>query len=130
MSPPRVISAPDTVFAKLGVPLLILAGALFMGLMVGKQFAHSEPLGRVLLQLVAAVGVTGSALPIAWMCVRLKRVTLDDASLRVSNLLREIEVPLREVERVDQIRGLTYRIVVRLTRDTAFGRKIDSARSV
>jgi hypothetical protein len=59
----------------------------------------------------------------------LKKVSLGEGSLRVSNFWREIEVPLSEVESVEAvgyglIRWTLPGIVVELKAPSAFGRRI------
>ena len=56
--------------------------------------------------------------------IPLKRVILSDTSLHVSNFLREVVVPLRDVESVHQREGTETVIIVGFARRTAFGRRI------
>ena len=56
--------------------------------------------------------------------IPLKRVILSDTSLHVSNFLREVVVPLRDVESVHQRAGSDALIIVHFARRTAFGRRI------
>lgn len=60
-----------------------------------------------------------------WGCARLKRVRSDGDCLRVSNYLREIEVPLRDVTDVYQYVWLNIGTVkLQLDSETPFGRTI------
>ena len=60
----------------------------------------------------------------AWACLGLKRVTLTEGSLLISNFRREIVVPLRDVASVGRtVLGLNA-VVIDFARDTAFGRRI------
>jgi hypothetical protein len=127
VNPPRVISGRDTAFAKLVIPASVLAAIGYIGWAAVRYLGSPEGRAGGGLQLgllVGLVAITIPALPLAWMCLRMKRVTLGQTTLRVSNHLREIEVPLREVERVDQILGNASRVVVRFTHNTTFGRAI------
>src|SRR5262249_30888695 len=54
-----------------------------------------------------------------------KRVRMDERTLRVSNYLREVEVPLDEVERVHENPWLkSHPVTIRLRRPTVFGDRV------
>jgi len=76
----------------------------------------------------AAVAASQPPDPPTWILFRrfvpLKRVILSDTSLHVSNFLREVVVPLRDVESVNQREGTESLVIVRFARRTAFGRRI------
>ena len=59
-----------------------------------------------------------------WWLARAKRVALSETSLHVSNFLREIVVPLNEVNSVNAIEGMFYRVVIEFKSETQFGRRI------
>jgi hypothetical protein len=60
-----------------------------------------------------------------WCCMRLKRVQIDEEWLYVSNYLREIRVPLRDIEDVSENRWINIRpITLTLRRETDFGGQI------
>ena len=71
--------------------------------------------------LFLAATVLGG-LSLYWFCMRLKRVEIDDRWLYVSNYLREIRVPLEQIEGVSENRWVNIRpITVEFRRDTDFG---------
>jgi hypothetical protein len=60
-----------------------------------------------------------------WGCMRLKRVDLDEDSLYISNYLREVRIPLRDIEEVTENRWINIRpVTVEFRRDTEFGSRI------
>jgi hypothetical protein len=60
-----------------------------------------------------------------WGCMRLKRVDLDEDALYISNYLREVRVPLRDIEEVTENRWINIRpVTVEFRRDTDFGPRI------
>ena len=62
---------------------------------------------------------------IYWLCVRLKRVEIDNAALYVSNFLREIRVPLRDIEDVTENRWINiHPVTVHFYRETEFGMSV------
>jgi hypothetical protein len=108
-SPLRVLSAGNTLFFKV-VPTLILLGesAYF--------WRRGFPWGVAML-----------AFPIwwAWVAAKFKRVALDDTSIHISNFIHEIVVPLHEVDRVSERLAPLRAIVLELTQNTRFGRRIE-----
>ena len=86
----------------------------------------TPPLGPGLIALQLAGCLAAAAT--AWSRVRsgaeLKRVAFSESSLRVLNFRREIIVPVSDVDVVDQHETQSGRVVIRLTRDTEFGRRI------
>jgi len=62
-----------------------------------------------------------------WLGFSLKRVRMDAEALYVSNYLREIRIPLSDVQHVSEILGRRHwnRVTITLRCDTPFGRKID-----
>jgi hypothetical protein len=58
-------------------------------------------------------------------CMRLKSVSMDDEALYVSNYLKEVRIPLSEVQKVEQDSiPNTHPITVTFARPTAFGKTI------
>jgi hypothetical protein len=110
MSSPRVLSASNTLVFKV-VCLMMLSGDAFL-----IWRTHWGPVGLVWL------------IPLAWftwVAAKFKRVALDDTSLHVSNFLHEIVVPLHEVNRVSERLRPLRAIVLELTQDTRFGRRVE-----
>ena len=121
----RVISAGDTFFAKFCVSSLLLVGAV--ALLVQSCLLPSGPpdFGHFALRTVRVLALIAASMTAVFFCGGLKRVTLSETSLKVSNYLREIVVPLNEVSSIDQIDGVFYRVVIAFNGETAFGRRID-----
>jgi hypothetical protein len=72
-----------------------------------------------LLALIVGAGL------IYWSCIRMKKVWLGQNSLIISNYLREITVPLQQVERVSGSILMSPELVwVHFRRATAFGNRI------
>jgi hypothetical protein len=61
----------------------------------------------------------------AWTAARFKRVALDETSLRVSNFVHEIVVPLDQIDRVSERMRPLRAIVLELNERTRFGRRIE-----
>jgi hypothetical protein len=114
---PRVISAEYTLLVKLGAP----AFALWQGASLVVTWVHQGALSRDWPYLAVMAAVVGL---VVWWCAHLKRVSLTDDALLISNFRREIVVPLRDVAHVGQWRIEWSAIVIRLARDTEFGRRI------
>jgi len=71
-----------------------------------------------------AVLLVGS-LFIYWWCVRLMRVVMTERELRISNYLREIVVPLGDVDQVTENRWVnSHPVTVQFVRRTDFGHRI------
>ena len=74
--------------------------------------------------IVLVTGVLGSAV-IYWFCVRLKRVELDRKALYVSNFVKQVVVPLREVDRITENRWVNiHPVTIHFRRDRGFGKRI------
>ena len=62
---------------------------------------------------------------IYWWCARLMRVVMTDRELRISNYLREIVVPLSDVDQVTENRWVNgHPVTVQFVRRTDFGHRI------
>jgi len=121
----RVISSRDTFFAKVVVSAAVLIGAAWMVWSIWREAVHPGPQG------VSAMTIASRLFGVVWApwilfrgFIPLKRVILSDTSLHVSNFLREVVVPLRDVESVNQREGTQTMIIVRFARRTAFGCRI------
>jgi hypothetical protein len=108
---PRVISSAQTFFAKFIVPILVV-GLPFLAFRSG------------VWPIFAPVGVLVAA-TIYWFYVRLKKVALDSNGLVISNYLREVRVPWRQIVDVSGSRWVnTRQIKVTFDRDIGFGTSI------
>ena len=115
----KVISSPFTFFCKFILPCGHLAAG-FYGLAQG-------PSGAAGIFVCAWLAVV--LLLFRRDIFPLKKVSLSEGSLRVSNFWREVEIPLCEVECVEAvgyglIRWTLPSIVVELKAPSAFGRRI------
>jgi hypothetical protein len=108
-SPPRVLSAGNTLFFKVVPPIVVFGEAAY--------FLHGTwPAGVVMLI---------PAFWLAWVFAKFKRVALDETSLHVSNFVHEIVVPLHEIDRVSERFRPLRAIVVDFTPKNRFGRRIE-----
>jgi hypothetical protein len=119
---PRQISEALTPLIKWGLPgLLLVQGISFVASWVSHVHAgEAVPPFVVSIVVVCAVLFLFTAV----QCLGLKRVTLTGDALHVSNYLREVVVPLRDVTHVGPSRFGMKTIVVRLAHETDFGRSI------
>jgi len=88
------------------------------------RIVHSDSDVFLVFRIVVNLAVIGFAAPVAWLAFRMKQVAIGDGTLHVSNFGRQIAVPLRDVDGVDQVGGFGARVVVRFATDTTFGRRI------
>jgi len=125
MAGARVISSRDTFFAKVVVSAVLLTGVAWLVWWTWRQAVHPGPHGVSALEIASRlVAIVGTTLILFRGFIPLKRVILSDTSLHVSNFLREVVVPLRDVESVHQRAGSDALIIVHFARRTAFGRRI------
>ena len=111
---PRVISSSQTFIDKFILPFVVAAVL---------AFGFSRAGGRVLPFFVPA-GVLLAA-SIYWFYVRLKRVAIDSDGLVISNYVREVRVPWRNVIKVIGNRWKkTHQVTIAFDRDTGFGTSI------
>jgi hypothetical protein len=125
----RTISSTQTFFLKVVLPVLwlgvfvgstVLMFAGFPGLRISAD--SPQPAGAKWAMLIGSV--VGSA-AIYWFGVRLKRVELDRRALYVSNYLKEVAIPLRDVEEITENRWAnTHPVTVRFRGDKGFGTRI------
>jgi hypothetical protein len=70
-------------------------------------------------------GLVVGTLAIYWWCVRLMRVVMTDRELRISNYLREVVVPLSDIDDVTENRWVNlHPVTVQFVRRTEFGHSI------
>ena len=111
---PRVISSAQTFITKFILPFVVI-GVLAFGLRLA---------GNGVLPIFAPVGVL-VALSIYWFYVRLKKVAIDSDGLVISNYVREVRVPWRDVVEVTGNRWeKTHQVTVTFNRDIGFGTSI------
>jgi len=111
---PRVISSAQTFVAKFILPFVIVA-VLAFGL---------SRTGNRVLPIFAPVGVLVVA-SIYWFYVRLKKVAIDSEGLVISNYVREVRVPWRDIIKVTGSRwAKTRQVTVTFDRDIGFGTSI------
>ena len=111
---PRVISSAQTFITKFILPFVV-AGVLTYGISLA---------GPRVLPILAPVGVLVVA-SIYWYYVRLKKVAVDSDGLMVSNYVREVRVPWRDIIKVTGSRWeKTHQVTVTFDRDIGFGTSI------
>ena len=107
---PRVISSAQTFITKFILPF-VLVGVL----------TYCISLSVLLFAPLGVVFVVG----IYWYYVRLKKVAVDSDGLVISNYVREVRVPWREVIKVAGSRWeKTHHVTVTFDRDIGFGTSI------
>jgi hypothetical protein len=123
----RTLSSAQTPLMTLVLPVIWISAfglatlGLWMGAMHGRNGEAAAP---AMKWLFLAIWLAGSTF-FLWFCVGLKRVRVDTRALYVSNYLREISVPLSEVEDVTEIRWINlHPVTIHLRADSPFGRKI------
>ena len=111
---PRVISSAQTFINKFILPFVVV-GVLTYGLSLA---------GNRVLPIFAPVGVLVAA-SIYWFYVRLKRVAIDSEGLVISNYVREVRVPWRDVIQVTGNRWKkTHQVTITFDHDIGFGTSI------
>jgi hypothetical protein len=111
---PRVISSEQTFFVKFILPFVILALLAY-----GYSLAGSR-----VLPILVPVGLL-LAVSIYWFYIRLKKVAIDSDGLAISNYVREVKVPWREVTKVAGNRWKkTRQVTITFDRDIGFGTSI------
>jgi hypothetical protein len=124
----RTLSSARTFPMKFVFPTVWLSGftmgtlAFFMG--GGFTDPQGFPPPPEIKWLFLGVTMVGAGF-IYWFCIRLKRVEIDEGALYVSNYLREIRVPLEQIEEVSENRWINIRpVTVEFRQDTEFGSRI------
>ena len=108
---PRVISSAQTFITKFILPFVVL-GVFTYGISLA---------GSRVLPIFAPVGVLVLA-SIYWYYVRLKKVSVDWDGLVISNYVREVRVPWRDIVKVAGSRWeKTHHVTVTFDRNIGFG---------
>jgi hypothetical protein len=107
-------------------PIKFIFPPLWIGLFgfgaLGSLFAQRADQGASLALFL--VWIAGSAF-IYWSCIRLKRVSVDDHFLYVSNYLKEISIPLSDISGVTEFAWInSHPVTIHLKFATEFGDKI------
>ena len=111
---PRVISYAQTFITKFILPFVVVAILTY-----GISLAGSR-----VLPLLAPVGVL-VVVSIYWYYIRLKKVAIDSDGLLISNYVREVRVPWRDIIEVTGSRWVkTRQVTVTFDRDIGFGTSI------
>ena len=111
---PRVISSAQTFFTKFILPFVIVAVLAF-----GLRLA-----GNSVVPIFFPVGVL-VAVSVYWYYIRLKKVAIDSDGLVISNYMREVRVPWRQIVDVSGSRWVnTRQVTVTFDRDIGFGTSI------
>jgi len=123
----RELSSLQTFLMKFVFPPLWIsgfgAGTIAMWL-VADGHVRAGPSAPEPKVMFLFVWIVGSAL-LLWMCAGLKRVRLDRGKLFVSNYLREIAVPLSEIDDVTEFRWVNiHPVTIHLRHATEFGERI------
>lgn len=123
---PQFLSARETFLMKWIFPVMWIGG-FGLGtllLFLKEHDATGKPLPEHIRWTFLFAWLLGSGF-IWWGCGRLKRVKVDGTSLYISNYLREITVPLREIRTVSENRWINiHPVTIELCVETAFGHRI------
>jgi hypothetical protein len=110
----RVISSAQTFITKFILPFVVV-GILTYGISLARSRAWL---------LFAPLGVL-VVLSIYWYYVRLKKVAVDSEGLVISNYVRQVRVPWRDIVKVTGSRWeKTHHVTVTFDRDIGFGTSI------
>ena len=111
---PRVISSAQTFLVKFILPFVVV-GMMTFGAAIG-----GRGIWPFFFPLIVMVGVS-----FYWYYCRLKKVIVEEDGLVVSNFVREIRVPWRDIVEVTGSRWVSTRqITITLDRDLGFGTSI------
>jgi len=113
----RTISSAWTIPYKFLIPIVLATISL---LLILDLFADPSP---NLDGFVVITFTTAATVFFSWWGLKLKRVSLDGQNLYVSNWIREISIPLSEIDFVESLYG-GWRIRLRLRSRSDFGRTI------
>lgn len=114
----RVISSGWTFVFKLLVPLVLMSLSIFLVLGL---FAYSpQPPTDALIGTLLTIATTAF---FCWWGARLKKVSVDDQNLYASNLIKEISIPISEIDALDAGHG-GWPVRVRLKAKSELGRTI------
>jgi hypothetical protein len=124
----RPLSSGRTFVTKVVLPTVWLAGFAVATVLLLKTPGLTDPDRSLLppeMKWLFLGGIMLGAWFLYWHCVRLKRVEIDEQWLYVSNFLREIRIPLGDIEEVTENRWVSTRpITVEFRRETEFGSSI------
>ena len=123
MTMQRTLSSAWTLFEKIIVPVISIVG---FGLGTASMYSGKggTPPGPEMKWMFLGILLVGSAF-IYWFCARLKQVRIDDEALYISNYLKEVRVPLREIAEVSENRWVNiHPVTIEFQRDTEFGRSV------
>src|ERR1019366_5449615 len=106
MTMQRTLSSDWTFFEKFIVPALCLIGfglgtcALYLA---NNHVGGKGGVNSILeVRWIFLVVVLLAAASVYWFCIRLKQVRIDDEALYISNYLKEVRVPLRDIAEVTE----------------------------
>lgn len=119
---PRTISSQLTFFYKFILPVLFLLSSVNMlvQMLRGQFFKEIFPPVAIFVLIFAA----WIALAL-WCFVRLKKVSLDDDFLYVSDYRTESRIPLEEIVNVTEVRWINpFPVTIHLRSPSEFGTKI------
>ncbi len=117
----RNISSKLTFFFKFIFPLLLIPFFIVGHLSIMLDFSETTELPKVFVFLFL-IGIIAF---IYWFCIRIKKVELLNSSLIVSNYLKEIEIPLSEIDKItENIWMSNHPVTIHLKTSSEFGNKI------
>lgn len=124
----RQLSSAQTFLTKFVFPTVWLAGFAAATVFLFKVRGFTDPdgfPGPPEMKWLFLGGTVFGGVFLYWFCMRLKRVEIDEQWLYVSNYLREVRVPLGDIEEVTENRWINIRpITVEFRRETDFGSDI------
>lgn len=125
----RTLSSAQTWWIKYFIPstfaLSMSAGGLWFFLF-DRPPVLSAVTGVWSLEALYCVAIGLLTFLVAWQGLPLKRVRMDDEALYVSNLFREIRIPLSEMQHVSEFLGWRQgnRVTITLRSNTPLGRNV------
>ena len=125
----RDLSSAQTFSTKIIFPVLWIGsfglGTVMMFIVNGSLHDKTgTPPPTEIKWIFLAAWAVGSTF-IYWACVRLKRVRMDETSLYISNYLREVQVPLRQVDAVTENCWLNiHPVTITFRSATEFGDRV------
>ena len=125
----RTLSSAQTFFMKVIVPVvwitLFSMGTLLLFASPAASEARAGGLPDGTMKWIFLVATIAGTAFMYWACIRLKRVALDGDSLLVSNYLREVRIPLGEIEDVTENRWVNiHPVTIHFRHETEFGNSV------
>jgi hypothetical protein len=124
----RTLSSARTFLTKFVIPTIWLAGFAATTMLLFRTRGFTGPDGLLPPPEMKWLFLGGAVLGgwfLYWYGVRLKRVEIDEQWLYVSNFLREIRIPLSDIEEITENRWVSTRpITVEFRHETEFGSRI------